>query len=152
VEADHVTVRQLSQGRRASGALLALLTTAVVLSACGGGPSGGAPPLVRVSERDFKIQAPRTVRAGVVRLRLSNRGPDTHELLVVRLGGPLPLRRDGLTVDEDALEPRIAATVEGVERGGAHEERVKLPPGQYILFCNMAGHYLAGMHARLTVR
>jgi uncharacterized cupredoxin-like copper-binding protein len=28
---------------------------------------------------------------------------------------------------------------------------VTLKPGRYILFCNMAGHFMAGMHTELVV-
>ena len=28
---------------------------------------------------------------------------------------------------------------------------LSLPPGQYALICNIPGHYMAGMHAALTV-
>jgi uncharacterized cupredoxin-like copper-binding protein len=135
--------------------LLAVVACAVgVSTGCGGGSKSGAVPLVRVSERDFHIQAPRQVRAGEVRLRLENEGPDTHELIVVRQvpGQAIPLRSDGLTVDEEALEGRTVATFEGVERGGSHDELVVLKPGRYLLLCNMAGHYLGGMHTTLVVR
>jgi hypothetical protein len=144
----------LAQGRCRDVVLAALLAAGVCgLSGCGAAPAGTSLPLVRVSERDFHIKLPSNVRAGEVRLRLENRGPDTHELLVVKArGGALPLRGDGLTVDEDALEKRTVATVEGVERGGTADDRVVLAPGRYVLFCNMAGHYLAGMHATLVVR
>jgi uncharacterized cupredoxin-like copper-binding protein len=27
-----------------------------------------------------------------------------------------------------------------------------LAPGRYVLFCNMSGHYLGGMHRLLVVR
>jgi uncharacterized cupredoxin-like copper-binding protein len=30
--------------------------------------------------------------------------------------------------------------------------RVKLEPGRYELFCNMAGHYAGGMESELVVR
>ena len=114
--------------------------------------SPGAP-LVRITERDFRITVPKEIRAGQVRLRVHNAGPDTHELLIVRLRGrSLPLRRDGLTVDEDALAPLHPVTVEGMERGKSDEVRVSLAPGRYALFCNMAGHYLSGMHASVVVR
>jgi uncharacterized cupredoxin-like copper-binding protein len=108
---------------------------------------------VRVTERDFRITAPKAVRAGRVRLRVHNAGPDTHELLLVRTrGGRLPLRRDGLTVDEDRLEPAHPVSIEGTERGESKEVRVVLVPGRYVLFCNMAGHYLSGMRTTLVVR
>src|SRR2546423_6752468 len=60
---------------------------------------------VRVNERDFRISAPKRISAGDVRLSVRNNGPDNHEVIVVRVrGSELPLRADGLTVDEDALE------------------------------------------------
>jgi uncharacterized cupredoxin-like copper-binding protein len=90
--------------------------------------------------------------AGDVRLAVTNRGPDAHELIVVRLRGMrLPLRRDGLTVDEDALEPEIAGALEPAQPTTRTLD-VHLAPGRYILLCNMAGHYLGGMHATLVVR
>jgi uncharacterized cupredoxin-like copper-binding protein len=112
-----------------------------------------AGPLLRVTERDFRIKAPRSIEAGRVRLHVHNLGPDTHELLLVRVrSGYLPLRTDGLTVDEDKLEPLHPVNVEGMERGKSEEVRVVLAPGRYVLFCNMAGHYLSGMRATLVVR
>ena len=109
--------------------------------------------VLRVTERDFHIAAPTAVAAGAVDLSVHNDGPDTHELIVVRANGkPLPLRRDGLTVDEHALQSRTVATLEGSGAGGGRSEQVHLAPGTYVLFCNMAGHYLGGMHTTLVVK
>ena len=92
-------------------------------------------------------------RDGDVDLSVHNDGPDTHELIVVRANGkPLPLRRDGLTVNEAALKSRTVASFEGSGAGGGRSEQVHLPPGTYVLFCNMAGHYLGGMHTTLVVK
>lgn len=109
--------------------------------------------LVRVSARDFHIKvSPALVRAGAVRLVITNKGPDTHELLIVRAGRHgLPLRSDGLTVDEEKLEPLTVAIAEGEPPDAVHVLRLKLRPGRYELFCNMAGHYLGGMRASLVV-
>ncbi len=83
---------------------------------------------------------------------MSNRGPDTHELLLVRGDDkPLPLRADDLTVDEEALEPRIVSLLDDDHPGGDRLWTVKLTPGTYELICNMSGHYLGGMHTRLVV-
>jgi uncharacterized cupredoxin-like copper-binding protein len=109
--------------------------------------------MLRVTERDFHISAPREVASGDVDLSVHNDGPDTHELIVVRSNGrPLPLRRDGLTVNEDALRSRTVGTLEGSSAGGGRSEQIHLPPGTYVLFCNMAGHYLGGMHTTLVVK
>jgi hypothetical protein len=58
--------------------LLAL--AAVFAAGCsdsGASPSRGAA-LVRVSERDFRISAPASVRAGTVSFSIANRGPEAH--------------------------------------------------------------------------
>jgi uncharacterized cupredoxin-like copper-binding protein len=61
------------------------------------------------------------------------------------------LRPDNITVDEDALEPVTLGEVEAESPGTVEVVRLKLRPGRYELFCNMAGHYLGGMRARLVV-
>jgi uncharacterized cupredoxin-like copper-binding protein len=106
-----------------------------------------------VVERDFRISpARKVVAAGDLVLRVHNLGPDSHELIVVRGGGRLALRSDGLTVDEDAIEPATLGTLEPGDRGSERELRLRLRPGRYQLFCNMAGHYLGGMRTELVVR
>jgi uncharacterized cupredoxin-like copper-binding protein len=115
--------------------------------------TGARVPTLRVTERDFRIAAPREVRAGNATLRVDNTGPDSHELIVVRVAaGGLPLRRDGLTVDEDTVEHETAGALEPGEPGTTRELRLQLDPGRYELLCNMTGHYMGGMHSILVVR
>jgi uncharacterized cupredoxin-like copper-binding protein len=124
-------------------------------SGCGSDEPGGGPgvSILRVTERDFKITAPKRVRAGNFDLLARNRGPDDHELIVVREGGtPLPFRTDGITIDEDALESVQAGALEPFGTATVGELHLHLTPGRYIMFCNMAGHYLGGMHTTLVVR
>jgi uncharacterized cupredoxin-like copper-binding protein len=145
-------MRRSSQAARLSALALAVVAAAAVAALRAHASSSDAAT-VRISERDFRIKAPKRLAAGLVTLRVHNAGPDTHELLLVRLhGARLPLRRDGLTVDEEALEHLHPVTVEGMERGKTEDVRVRLRPGRYVLFCNMAGHYLSGMHAQVVVR
>jgi uncharacterized cupredoxin-like copper-binding protein len=135
------------------GFVLAAATVPLLLSGSGRAGTLRNERVLRVTERDFRISAPRVVAAGNLDLSVHNDGPDTHELIVVRANGkPLPLRRDGLTVDEDALRSRTVATLEGSSAGDGRSEQVHLPPGRYVLFCNMAGHYLGGMHTTLVVK
>ena len=123
---------------------LALLPTAA-------GSSRG-PATLRITERDFSIRASRQVRAGDVELVVHNKGHASHELIVVREGrGGLPLRSDGLTADENALEKREAGALEPDTAGTTRKLDVHLVPGRYVLFCNMSGHYLGGMHTVLVV-
>ena len=60
------------------------------------GAGGSRQPsvrVVRITERDFHIGAPRRIAPGRVRLEVANDGPDLHELIVVRdpAGARLPL-------------------------------------------------------------
>src|ERR671936_82073 len=89
---------------------------------------------IRVTERDFHIRVPTRVRAGTVRFVVHNRGPDDHEFLVVRSNGRrLPIRSDGITVDEDHLGKAELGAIEPALPGAEHELRVHLTPGRYVL-------------------
>jgi len=144
---------------RALRSLLVRLTLGAValalLAGCSSGSSDKAAgaPSVRIQERDFRITVkPARVRAGTVRLVLHNKGPDTHELLIVRsASADLPLRTDGLTINELAVDKATVGVIEGKEPGTTEELVLHLKPGRYELFCNMAGHYLGGMRAQLVV-
>ena len=108
---------------------------------------------MQVTERDFGIKAAKQVAAGAVVFRVRNRGPGSHELLVVRAStGRLPFRSDGLTVDEEAVTKAEVGVLEPGHAGVVRELRVRLTPGRYVLFCNMSGHFLGGMHTELVVR
>jgi uncharacterized cupredoxin-like copper-binding protein len=108
---------------------------------------------VRVTERDFQISAPQQVSNGDLLLTVANQGPENHELIVVRAASArLPLRSDGLTVNEAALQPVKLPSLEPGAPGSVRELRLHLPPGRYVFFCNMAGHFMGGMHAVLVVR
>ena len=126
----------------------------LALAGCGSGrPAAGAHATrLRITERDFRISAPKHVRSGDLLLSVHNRGPDAHELIVVRArGSRLPFRPDGTTVSEEKLEPRIAGALEPGQPHATRTLRLHLKPGRYELFCNMSGHYLGGMHAELVV-
>jgi len=133
-----------------------LCVVAIALTGCGVTGSATARPtarVVRVTERDFRISAPTTLPTGRVTLQVHNEGPDIHELLVARVGGgaPLPLRRDGLTVDEERIQAATLGNLEPGRPGTTRELSIDLTPGRYILFCNMYGHYRGGMRTQLVV-
>ncbi len=74
-------------------------------------------------------------------------------MIVVRApSGVLPLRSDGLTVNEEALARSSVGTLEPGQAGADRELEVRLTPGRYLLLCNMAGHFMGGMRAELVVR
>ena len=126
---------------------------AALLGACAPQHPATGGSVVRVSERDFHISAPARAEAGDVVLRVHNGGPDAHELIVVKTeNGKLPLRGDGITVDEEALQRDEVGALEPGAPGSTRELDLHLTPGRYVLLCNMSGHYLGGMRTTLVVR
>jgi Sulfocyanin (SoxE) domain len=117
-----------------------------------------APPGIPVNVllEDFHVwQDAAVVPAGTVRFRILNQGPSTHELNIVQTAltpDKLPLQRDGLTVNEDAPGLDHLDEAEGLDIGDRRTLVLRLAPGHYVLYCNMEGHYLGGMHAAFTVR
>jgi uncharacterized cupredoxin-like copper-binding protein len=132
-------------------ACLAVAVTALAGCAIDGSDEAAGKPTVSVTERDFRISAPGKLPAGEVDLSVTNRGPDAHELIVVRKHTRrLPIRSDGLTVDEDKIESDEVGVMEPADPG-VRRMSFRLTPGTYELFCNMAGHYKGGMHRKLVV-
>ena len=146
-------MRSINRIRATLGGTVLAVACAAVLAGCGGrAERDAATRILNVTEKDFTIAAPKSVRAGNLLIRAHNKGPDDHELIFVRLDGKkLPLRQDGITVAEDALEKAEAGALEPFSGRTVGELRVHLTPGRYELLCNMAGHYLGGMHRVLRV-
>jgi uncharacterized cupredoxin-like copper-binding protein len=128
--------------------------TFVLLAAagCGGGTAHRALPVLSITERDFHIALPHVIAAGDVRVVLTNKGPVSHELLIIHAAqGRLPRRADGFTIDEDAVKRRLVGKF---ERAGpsVRDLVIHLTPGRYVVFCNMAGHAATGMLTSFRVR
>lgn len=136
----------------------------LVAAACGatqdgglnGGTSGtanGGSSMVRATLEDFSITLDSaSAPAGEVTFDVTNRGPSYHEFLVIRTTGGVAL--DGLPVEgdvvnEDGLD--IVDELEGIDPNGTGGLTVDLTPGDYIVICNIEGHYQAGMRAALSV-
>jgi hypothetical protein len=92
------------------------------------------PARVQVVAQEFSYSLSRTkVKAGRVIVELVNRGQDTHDLDIRRVGGThifhFPSVLPGQVVDRE----------------------LKLRPGRYLLWCAIADHRERGMHATLRV-
>ena len=111
---------------------------------------------VNVLLDDFEVERDAAVvRAGTVRFEIRNQGPTTHEIIVVRTGldpDKLPLQSDGLTVDEEGEGVEFLDEAEGLDIDDRQTMVLDMAAGNYVLYCNLEGHYLGGMHAPLTVR
>ena len=140
---------QKSAGRMVCAAIAVLL----LLPACTPHPPEHDGRLLQVRIKDFKVQpALLSVEDGLVTLSVWNEGPSTHEFVVVPSDQPadeLPIAADGISVDEDAVVPVDELAEIGAKTRGILS--LSLTPGRYVLFCNLEGHYLAGMRASLEV-
>jgi uncharacterized cupredoxin-like copper-binding protein len=114
----------------------------------------GTPVNVLLDDFDVERDAA-VVPAGTVSFRIRNQGPTTHEVIVVRTdldSDELPLQPDGLTVDEEGEGVHFLDEAEGLDIDDRQTMVLDLAAGNYVLYCNLEGHYLGGMHAALTVR
>jgi uncharacterized cupredoxin-like copper-binding protein len=127
-----------------------------IAAACSRGDAAPRGALIVVHEHDFALTADViSVRTGYVTFRVENRGPSTHEFIVARTdvsADALPLQKDDLTVDEDSSKLHEVDSLDAVRLGQTRELTAKLPPGHYVLFCNLSGHYRGGMYATLEVK
>ena len=61
----------------------------------------------------------------------------------------MPMDADGVRVDEDKLKGM--KELGDVHPGKSRSNTLNLKAGKYLLFCNEAGHFKAGMYTILTV-
>jgi uncharacterized cupredoxin-like copper-binding protein len=135
------------------GGAAAAAALSLALAGCGESRAKAAsPPAVAVHERDFHIEAPSHLAPGEYTFDVANDGATDHELIIAPTQtGSLPLRPDGLTVDEEAIEAQEPGSLEPGRPGARRKLTVHLAPGRYVFFCNMEGHYMAGMHTEVVV-
>lgn len=92
------------------------------------------------------------VRPGKILFKVKNISTDEdHELLLVKANSPdaLPMDESGVRVDEDKLKG--LKELGDVHPGKTRNTTVTLSAGKYVLFCNEAGHFKAGMFGSFTV-
>jgi uncharacterized cupredoxin-like copper-binding protein len=114
-------------------------------------PSGGAGGLAFQMGDYFFEPAQTTVAAGSVKVTVTNVGATPHEWVLAKSDldpASLPTGSSG-DVDEDKLDSpgEIADVVPGAD----DSTTLKLKPGKYVFFCNIPGHYGAGMYGSLDV-
>lgn len=110
---------------------------------------------VAVTMQNYRVDVPHVLAAGRVRFVVANIGPTMHEFNVARTRSAttgLPLNADG-TVDDHGTHPDFVhlGEVEGIDLGQHKTLTLTLTPGSYVVYCNMDGHFLAGMKEHITV-
>jgi len=111
-------------------------------------------PGLDLSKATMGIKAtPATARTGIVKFDVTNSSKDTiHEMIVIRLDDPskpLPYIASESRVDEDHVGDK--GEVSELDPGASGSLTVALTPGKYLLICNVAGHFAAGMWTEFEV-
>ncbi|MFM7718187.1 MAG: plastocyanin/azurin family copper-binding protein [Actinomycetota bacterium] len=121
----------------------------IVAPAC-----GGTSTTVTGRVRDFAIELDAsTIAGGDVTFEMTNEGPSTHELVVQRSTldpAMLPTLPDVLVDAAGACLEEVGEIAE-FAAGTTASETFALESGTYVYYCNVAGHYAAGMHGSFTV-
>jgi uncharacterized cupredoxin-like copper-binding protein len=102
---------------------------------------------VHMEEFSLKPQ-PSSTPAGKVTFKATNDGKVAHELVVLQTDkapGALPVAK------AKADEAGDLGEAEDIAAGTSKSVTLALKPGHYVLICNLAGHYQAGMRTAFTV-
>jgi uncharacterized cupredoxin-like copper-binding protein len=106
-----------------------------------------------VLTEDYHIELDNSsAKAGDITFHIDNQAATVeHEFVVVQTdlaSGDLPVGDDGNVPEDDVT---IIDEQEALQPGDVSDLTVNLPPGHYVLMCNLPGHYLLGMHTDFTV-
>jgi uncharacterized cupredoxin-like copper-binding protein len=137
----------------------AIAIGAIALAACGGGggkqsastPAGGSQ--VNVTLKEWALSPDKTsASAGKITFSATNAGTVEHEFVVIKTDKAA----DGLTLSGDAVDEAASGQTKIDEiaefaPGTTKTLTLDLQPGNYVLICNVAGHYQKGVHAAFTV-
>ncbi len=151
-----------------------ILVIAVVVAACGllavgcesdegttttaatDAASGAASKAITVDMSEYAYDPVDAIaKAGAVTITTKNVGQLPHELVLAHTDlapDALPTLPDG-SVDEAKIEKAGDAPGEVPESaaGASKTGIIDLPAGRYVMYCNIPGHYAAGMYGTLTV-
>ena len=99
------------------------------------------------------VAAPTQVHAGTVEFKVKNASKEVmHEVIVAPVADPskpLIYNAELQRVDEEAVGDK--GEVADLEPGKEGSMKIDLPAGDYILYCNIPGHYMSGMWTALRV-
>ena len=108
---------------------------------------------INVVQKDFAITVNKAQASeGQITFDVKNEGPSTHEFVVFETDAAadaLPL--DASKVDEEAKEVTHIDEIADIGAGESKQLTVKLASGEYVLICNLPGHYGLGMRTGFEV-
>ena len=145
--------------------IMAAVTAATQVAACGRAEAGTdrlpGTDVMRIRAVNYAFTAPTSVRAGLVRVRLDNRGTELHHTQIVRLdsGRTIADLRRALEGPMVAIPAwvRFVGGAGAVIPGDSSEVQMLMTPGNYAVMCwvpdeHGVPHFQHGMVRAFTVR
>lgn len=125
--------------------LLLITGLGSMLAACGTGGGTTSQPALATSPTAFvltewSIAAPTTpLHPGKVLVTASNRGRETHELVIVRADAiaSLPTKPDGSVDEEKISDTAKPGEIADIKPGTTISKTIDLAPGNYVAICNL---------------
>lgn len=144
---------------RAAGLLLLAATAAACAKREPEASAPPAPPTVTITAADFVFSAPDTIPAGVVKVRLVNRGPSLHHVQFVQLGAGKTMDSLMASLRQPGPPPAWMKPVPGPNPpapNASAELVTTLAPGNYAILCFVADehgmpHFAKGMARPVVV-
>ena len=131
--------------------LALFLGLAVAVASCSGASATiPADVDVAVHMQDYKvILSVPTAKAGTVKFGIKNEGGMEHSFELIKTD--LPFDKLPTTADAKAKEDGLVKQVKSLGVGKVEVVTADLAAGNYVIICNVAGHYQLGMRAAFTV-
>jgi uncharacterized cupredoxin-like copper-binding protein len=146
--------------------IVVLIAASVVFAGATNANAAKKPRNITIKLQEFSITPlpSAEVKAGTVRMKATNKGTVTHEMVLVRAASAAALpkvttgggeRKVG-AVDEEAIPEKDTIGETGdVKAGKAVTKTFKLRPGRYVMFCNIddttGNHFAEGMSSSFVV-
>lgn len=97
---------------------------------------------------------PKVVPHGYVKFKVTNLASAlVHEVIIARVkdeNTPLPFLAGKNMLDEEAV--RTLGQVSEINPSRSASLTIEMTPGKYVLYCNLPGHYMAGMWTVIEVK
>ena len=132
--------------------LSAIAVALVILASCSSAPEQLPPDVqLTVDMKEYSVTlSAASLKAGPTKIGIRNVGTMEHEFELIKTDvafdklptdvGSGKAKEDGLVKQVKVIQPNRVATV-----------TADLQPGNYVIICNVAGHYQLGMRAALKV-
>ena len=131
--------------------LALLFGVAMTVASCAGASETIPPDVdVGVTMTDYKVQlSVTTVKNGSVKFGVKNAGGMEHSFELIKTD--LPIDKLPTTPDARAREDGLVKQIKSIAVGKVSVITADLSTGNYVVICNVAGHYQLGMRAALVV-